>query len=169
MQRPYYRLLISAVVLSALHGAIDPALALAQDPAAAGAEPARQLSPAERGRYDGMLAARGVATAGWMATGLLGGMVAGPIGAGINFAVASARSAPAPPESLLAASPSSGSGAYREAFTEAYRARIRSNRRSASIVGGVTGSVVFAFVLLQLANWDAGSGSAGGGGGGELP
>lgn len=165
MLHAYSRLLISLTIVAVLH----PAQARAQEPAAPAAEPARELSPAERGRYDGMLAARGLSTAGWMATGFVGGLVAGPLGAGVNFAIASAREAPAPPESLIASSPASSTGAYREAFTDAYRARIRSNRRSASIVGGLTGSVVFAFVLLQVANWDAGSGSAGGGGGGELP
>lgn len=157
------------LICIALGTVMLPMTSHAQEPSVPVADSLQRLSPAERGRYDGMLAARGVATAGWMATGLIGGVVAGPIGAGVNFAIASAREAPDPPESLLTGAQASASGAYREAFTEAYRARIRSNRRSASIMGGLTGSVVFAFVLLQIANWDGGSGSAGGGGGGELP
>lgn len=128
-----------------------------------------EASPAQRGEWDGSLAGRGIATGGWLATGLFSGIVAGPIGAGINFAVASSRDAPLPPDSLLARPGAPQSGAYREAFTDAYRARIRNNRKTAALVGGVTGSAIFAFIILQLANWDGGSGSSGGGGGGDLP
>lgn len=159
---PAFRgLMVSLTLLSSL-----PQAAVGQDarPAAAA-----DVSPAQQGEWDGMMAARGVATGGWLATGLLSGVIAGPIGAGINLAVASSRDTGPPADSLFMRPTAPQSGAYREAFSDAYRARIRANRRTASIVGGVTGTAIFAFVLLQLANWDGGSGSGGGGGGGELP
>lgn len=143
-----------------------PHAALAQEARTAAAV---AVSPTQQGEWDGMLAARGVATGGWLATGLLSGIIAGPIGAGINLAVASSRDTAPPADSLFMRPNAPQSGAYREAFSDAYRARIRANRRTASIVGGVTGTAIFAFVLLQVVNWDAGSGSGGGGGGGELP
>ena len=145
--------------------ALSPAAVLSQ-----AAQPTvADASPAQRGEWDGSLAARGIATGGWLATGLLSGVVAGPIGAGINYAVASSRDAPLPPDSLLARPGTPQSGAYRDAFTEAYRARIRNTRQTAALVGGVTGTAIFGFIILQLANWDGGSGAGGGGGGGELP
>lgn len=138
--------------------------------APAGTTEAREAAPAGasmQATYDGMAAGRGVAAGPWMLTGLVGGVLLGPIGAGINVALATSRGVNVPPE-LVARAEAQGP-AYRDRFLEAYRARVRSNRKTASIVGGATGSLIFAFAVLQVFNWDSSAGGTGPGGGGDLP
>lgn len=121
--------------------------------------------------YAGQIAARGVATVPWLAAGLAGGLVAGPLGAGIAFAAAASRGEPPLPADGLAAARARG-GRYEEVFSDAYRQRVRSNRKTAALVGGATGTLVWAAVLVTLlVDWDSGGGGGGGGGsgGGTLP
>ena len=123
---------------------------------AAAESSAQQSQPAPeqaqvQGSYEGERAAREVAAARWMGTGLLGGIVLGPIGAAANFMLASRGDATVPPE-LIATAEERGP-MYSVAFQEAYRARVRSNRRVGALVGGVTGSLIFGFVIMQISNW----------------
>jgi hypothetical protein len=138
--------------------------------------PAAAAAPASRGdsallaeaRYEGEQAAKKKGAFGWMGAGLLGGAALGPLGAGVVFVTASSRDATLPrgAEDGLA-----GRGApYVETFTEAYRRRLRSERRVAALVGGVTGTAIFGFVVAQIASWnDDGDGGGRRGGEGEVP
>lgn len=125
--------------------------------------------PAELGAtYDGMLAARNRATLGWLASGLVAGVLTGPLGAGVNLAVAANRGATVPPDVL--AQVASRDADYRERFAEAFRGRIRANRRTAALVGGATGTLIFGLALWQLTGGGGGrQGGNPGGGGGDLP
>lgn len=133
--------------------------------AAAGMEAVSDSLLRSRGSYYGAQEANRIGAFPYMLGGLLGGLAAGPIGAGAAFAVASGRAAPVPEQvqdTLAAREP-----IYREAYVESYQQRLRTNRRTATLVGGVTGTAIFAFAIAQVVNWSGGSGGNGGGGGGQ--
>lgn len=132
-----------------------------------GADPSGSAGGDMTATYAGMAAGRGVGSGRWLATGFVGGALLGPLGAGINLALASRRDVLVPPH-VEAAARSEAAGREEE-FLAAYRARVRSNRRTAAFVGGATGTLVFAFALLQVLNWDNSSGGDSGGPGGEVP
>ena len=114
----------------------------------------------------GERAARAKSPARWLLGGFAGGAVLGPLGAGGVFLVASRRERPLSPE--LKQSLSGKDPHYVQAYSEAYQARRRSSRRTAALVGGTVGTIVFAFALVQIARWnDTGGGS--GNGNGEVP
>ncbi len=120
-----------------------------------------------RGSYYGAQEANRVGAFPYMLGGLLGGLAAGPIGAGAAFAIASGRAASVPQQvqdTLAVREP-----IYREAYVESFQHRLRTNRRTAALVGGLTGTAIFAFAIAQVVNWSGGSGGSGGGGGGEEP
>ncbi len=120
-----------------------------------------------RGSYYGRQEANRIGAFPYLLGGLLGGLAAGPIGAGAAFAVASGRAAPVPEriqDTLGAREP-----IYREAFVESFQRRMRTNRRTAALVGGVTGTLIFGFAIAQVVNWSGGSGGTGGPGNGEQP
>ena len=91
---------------------------------------------------------------GWSARGLLGGAVAGPIGAGVAYAFAG-RSSVEPPDagSALASDPN-----YQNAYRESFAERVRNRRREAALVGGLVGTGVFLYVLLQVIDLDGSGG-----------
>jgi hypothetical protein len=120
-----------------------------------------------QGAYAGAEAARRQGALGWMGTGFLGGVVLGPIGAGLAFATVSSRSAELPPATR--ATLAGHSPEYAAAFMEAFRDRLRSERRTAVLVGGATGTAVFLFIIAQIANWNDTGGGATNGGTGEVP
>ncbi|CAN5766035.1 hypothetical protein BH23GEM7_BH23GEM7_34140 [soil metagenome] len=120
-----------------------------------------------RGSYYGAQEANRIGAFPYMLGGLLGGMVAGPIGAGAALAIAAGRDSPVPEQmqdTLATREP-----LYREAFVESFQHRLRTNRRTAALVGGVTGTAIFAFAIVQVINWSGGSGGTGGPGNGEQP
>jgi hypothetical protein len=130
------------------------------------AVPADSAAPTQ-GAYAGAEAARRQGALGWLGTGFLGGAVLGPVGAGMAFATASRRSVEPPPATLALLA--GHSPEYAAAFTEAFRDRLRSERRTATLVGGATGTAVFLFVIAQIANWNDTGGGNSGGGTGEVP
>jgi hypothetical protein len=138
----------------------------------AAATPTNTAMPADsatrtQGAYAGAEAARRQGALRWMGTGFFGGMVLGPIGAGVAFGAASSRSAEPPPAigTMLAGHPPE----YATAFVDAFRERLRSERRTATLVGGATGTAVFLFAIAQVLNWNGTGGGPGGGGTGEVP
>jgi hypothetical protein len=98
------------------------------------------------GAIDGRDAGAEAQTARYVAGGFLGGVTLGPIGTVI--AVNRANRAVALPDSLRAVLPADRPE-YVQAFEEAFRARVRTDRRNAAIVGGVVGTGVLAFVLAR--------------------
>lgn len=132
-------------------------------PADAAAREADPSSSAEelraQARFDADRAARAAGGVPYLVGGLVGGTLLGPIGAGVAFAVASGRDTPVPPR--LEAELATTDPAYAEAFRETFPDRLRSARKVSAITGGVAGSMVFFFLLVQLANWDADGGAPG--------
>jgi hypothetical protein len=121
-----------------------------------------------RGKYNGEQEANRIGGLPYMLGGLVGGMAAGPIGAGAVFMIAAGRSATMPEhtQSTLA----EREPAYVEAYTDAFQQKLRANRRTAAVVGGVTGTGVFFFVIAQILNWgDTGGDTSTPPGGGEVP
>lgn len=141
-----------------------------EQPAAPRLEPQRNGMVSDsllrsRGSYFGRQEANRIGAFPYLLGGLLGGVVAGPIGAGAAFAVSSGRAAAVPPRvenTLTEREPQ-----YREAFRESFQHRLRTNRRTASLIGGVTGTAIFAFAIAQVVNWSGGEGGSGGPGNGE--
>lgn len=124
-------------------------------------EPLDPMSVLEvSGRTDGDAAAGEESTAGWLAKGFGAGLVLGPIGTLLVTNRASRSDfSPGPTlaEQLAASDP-----VYRDAFREAYADRRRGDRRAAAIVGGLTGTAILGFVILQLTVWNQSSSSSGG-------
>jgi hypothetical protein len=135
--------------------------------AAAGTEAVSDSLLRSRGSYYGAQEANRIGAFPYMLGGLLGGMVAGPIGAGAALAITAGRDSPVPEQmqdTLATREP-----LYREAFVESFQHRLRTNRRTAALVGGVTGTAIFTFAIVQVINWSGGSGGTGGPGNGEQP
>lgn len=107
---------------------------------------------AASGALDGRAAAPTGGAAKWLGIGLLSGVTLGPIGTILSvsragsgdFAVPAAQRA-----AIEARGPS-----YAMAYEEAYRAKLRNGRRTSALVGGLTGSAILAFVLLQMTVFD---------------
>jgi hypothetical protein len=116
---------------------------------------------------DAEQAARQKGASRWMLGGLAGGTLLGPVGAGLVY-IAASRGERAPVTDVEARRAAHGD-VYADAFERAYRAKRRSNRRVAALVGGATGTIVFGFVIAQIVNWSKESGGGDGPGGGELP
>lgn len=115
----------------------------------------------------GERAARAKSPARWMLGGFAGGAVLGPLGAGAVLLAANRPDRPLNPE--LEPSLSGKDPQYVHAFSEAFRARRRSSRKAATLVGGAVGTIVFAFAMVQIARWNDRGGGGGGDGGGEVP
>lgn len=115
-------------------------------------------SPAyQQGQEAGMAAAPG-AGAGWLARGLAGGLLAGPLGAGVAVGMASRSDVPLP------APPADGAPldlAYQDGYQQGFEQRVRANRKRMAFVGGMVGTGVFVFALIQALDI-AGSGEGGG-------
>lgn len=111
------------------------------------------------GAEAGALAAREPGTGGTFALGFLGGVLTGPIGTLIvaNRAGASAESAGRRvADTLPVDHPPGWVAGYRQSYTE----QLRSRRTRAAFIGGIIGTGVFAFALIQLL--DIGGTSEGG-------
>lgn len=113
------------------------------DPEGAAAIDSVQL----RGRDDGHEAAGQPGTTGWLAQGFVGGVLLGPIGTAIAVtrAGSSARSTAQEAASTL----SLGEPGYAASYREAYADRLSTRRQRSALIGGVLGSVVLGYVLLQ--------------------
>lgn len=83
---------------------------------------------------------------GWFARGFAGGVVAGPIGAGF-VAHRAGRSEIPPPDPVVG--PAAATPQYIVDYRNAYADRLIARRRAAAFAGGIVGSVVFLFALLQ--------------------
>jgi hypothetical protein len=137
--------------------------------------PAGEPSDVNRAGFDarqagaaaGAEAAREEGTAKWLLGGFAGGAVLGPLGAGGVFLAANSRQTrlSADVRELIAGKDAE----YMQAFSEAYLGRRRSSRKTAALVGGTVGTIVFAFAMVQIARWNDKGGSGNGGGNGEVP
>ena len=103
----------------------------------------------------------------WLLGGLGGGVVLGPVGAGLVFVAANKRENPR--QADVDARRAAHGPAYADAFASAYQRRRRSDRRVAALIGGATGTAVFGFVIAQILNLNNKSGGSSGPPGGELP
>lgn len=111
---------------------------------------AMQLERA-RGRIEGNEAAIAQSSAAWLGKGLVGGLLLGPIGT----AIAVNRAGRGEPElsSSIEERLSTASPEYRAAFREAYADRARGSQRASALIGGVTGTAILTFAILQFTVW----------------
>lgn len=105
-----------------------------------------------RGRLDGAEAGRGSqASAAWLGKGLAGGLLLGPIGTAIAVQRAG-RSEPTLPATLADRLAREDSN-YAEAFQRAYADQWRGSQRAAALIGGITGTAILSFAILQVTVW----------------
>lgn len=128
--------------------------------------PASASAVREAGGQAGYEAAERQGNFPWLLGGLAGGAALGPIGAGAVYVFASSRrdSVRIEQHEQLADRPPE----YVAGFREAYARNRRTGRRVAAAVGGITGTVIFGFVVAQIVNWANESGG-GGNGNGDRP
>lgn len=112
-----------------------------------------------RGRLEGAAAAEARSSAGWLGRGLGAGLVLGPVGT--LFVVDRAARGDLGPGPETRARLEAMPPLYQESFEEAFATQRRADRRAAALVGGLTGTAVLAFVILQLTVWGDGGGSGG--------
>lgn len=113
-----------------------------------------------RGRIEGAQAAGNAPPAGWLARGLGAGLVLGPIGTAL-ITQRAGRADPSLAEVVEQERLAGASATYAAAFREAYVDKLRSNRRTAALVGGITGTALLGFAILQLTVWDDGGEASG--------
>lgn len=105
-----------------------------------------------RGRIDGAEAgSRAAASGAWLGKGLIGGLLAGPIGTAFVYRRAGS-SEPVLPETLVGRLARENVD-YGETFREAYTDEWRGSQRSAALIGGITGTAVLTFAILQATVW----------------
>lgn len=139
-----------------------PGAAAAQRVGGAAVDSSAEMSSAyEEGREAGVAAAEDISSLGWFAGGLLGGAVAGPVGAAVAVVYAERSDLPLTP-------PLPGDGdAFREGYSDALSERVRADRKKRAFIGGMIGSGIFVFALIQVLDVNGlggGSGEDGGGG-----
>ena len=101
------------------------------------------------GRDAGRAAADGF-SGGWFARGLVCGLIGGPFGTGVAFAIAG-RGEPQIP-AARAAEMEGRSPLYSRAFTEAYQEQRRIKKQESAFVGGMLGTVVWTWAILRAAD-----------------
>jgi len=120
----------------------------------------------ERARLSGVAAAEDIGTRAWFGRGFLAGTVGGPLGAGLVAYVAGTRPTPDPEEVRDAAA--EGDSDLVAAFDEGFRGQIHEQRRRNALRGGIVGTAVFAFLLIQLTDFGQPGGVPGSGPGDPL-
>jgi hypothetical protein len=126
-------LLLAAALVLAWPAAAQPAL-----PTAAGAQ---EMTPsASMGTAEGVAMAETLSTATWMAGGFAGGLVLGPIGAGLAWALAGGSESALP--EALERQVRQEDRDYQLAYQRAFTAEVRARRQQAAILGGTAGTVV---------------------------
>lgn len=106
-------------------------------------------------------AADEVGTGGWFVRGVIGGALAGPIGAGIVVGFAGRSRVQGP------AASDGGGNDHEPGYNEAFAARVRQERKKKAFVGGMVGSGIFIAGLIWAV--DIAGGGEGGAPGGEPP
>jgi hypothetical protein len=111
---------------------------------------------AERGAEAGRVDGGRPGTTGWLARGLLGGALLGPIGTAIAVNRA-AESAPGDAQAAASAL-QEGELAFVAAYRESYADRLRARRARSALIGGAVGTGVLVFAIFQFV--DLGTSSA---------
>lgn len=101
---------------------------------------------------EGREAAGSEGTGGWFAGGVGSGLLLGLIGTAVITVAAhnSSMNVPASQQSLLSAK----SPEYAQAFTRAYRERLRSKKRTSALTGGLLGTAAFLAIYLSAQSED---------------
>lgn len=140
------RVTATTLVLAILFGASS---LLAQQSQPAGATQAGSPSASEvmaKGRLDGTTAAQSVGTGGWMAGGVVTGLLTGLIGTAVIWAVAGSSdvSVPADRRLQIAEQPAT----YQQQYEAGFGEKLKSKRKGAALGGGLLGTA--ALVLLVV-------------------
>ena len=143
---PRKRLTAKVVNLAILFGASS---LFAQQSQPAGATQAGTPTVADamaQGRLDGSVAAQSVGTGGWMAGGVVTGLLTGLIGTAVIWAVAGSSdvSVPADRRLQIASQPPT----YQQSYEAGFGEKLKSKRKAAALGGGLLGTA--AFVLLYV-------------------
>lgn len=110
--------------------------------APAAAKAAADPAPLREARLAGEAAADAWSW-GWFARGLVGGALAGPIGAGFVVHRAGRSDIPPPPD------PATAGPRFLADYRNAYADRLIARRKAAAFAGGIIGSTAFLLALLQ--------------------
>ena len=125
-------------------GLITAPAVLAQAAAVAAPAPAEEQSDSifTAGIQQGTTSAKTVGTGMWTIGGFAGGAFLGPVGAGLAYALAtsSASALPAPVVTKIAKRETP----FQLGFQQAYTDRLTTKRRWSALIGGVTGTALFA-------------------------
>lgn len=140
------RVTATTLVLAIFFGASS---LLAQQSQPAGATQAGSPSASEvmaKGRLDGTTAAQSVGTGGWMAGGVVTGLLTGLIGTAVIWAVAGSSdvSVPADRRLQIAEQPAT----YQQQYEAGFGEKLKSKRKGAALGGGLLGTA--ALVLLVV-------------------
>ena len=101
-------------------------------------------------RLDGDSAGRSVGTSGWGVGSFFVGLVTGPLGAAIMYAVAAGSGAEVGADRRIAAA--SRGPAYQLAYQTGYEHRVRSKRKRSTLVGGIIGSAITVALFMGMAD-----------------
>lgn len=128
------------------------ALALAAGAPASAQAPAAPRAPADSvfqdGIHEGATTAQAAGTAVWTLGGFVGGAMLGPVGAGLAYALASgsASALPDPVVTRIAKKEAH----FQRGYQQAYSDKLTTRRRSSALVGGLTGTALFATAGMLL-------------------
>ena len=100
------------------------------------------------GREQGQADGGRPGTSGWFGRGLIGGLLGGPIGAGLVISRVDG-STERDLETAASARPM-GDLAFAAAYREAFTARLRTRRQRSAVIGSALGTTVLAFTLISV-------------------
>lgn len=141
------RVTATTVVLALLFGASS---LVAQQTQPAAVTQSGTPSAAEvmaRGRLDGTSAAQGVGTGGWMAGGVVTGLLTGLIGTAVIWAVAGSSDVSVPADRRLQIAGQDAT--YQQQYEAGFGEKLKSKRKGAALGGGLLGTAAFVLLLVS--------------------
>jgi hypothetical protein len=132
------------------------AAAQAQEPRAAAdtaalvdARAAAARDSAAIGYQRGLQAARNEPTSQWVLRGFLGGLVLGPVGAGVAYTAANNSGVAVTPQYRMLLL-QEGGAAYATSYQDAYAEALRARRKRSALTGGVLGTAALAATITTI-------------------
>jgi hypothetical protein len=101
------------------------------------------------GQQRGLQAARNEPTSQWVFRGFLGGLVLGPIGAGVAYTAANNSGVAVTPQYRMLLL-QEGGAAYATSYQDAYAEALRARRKRSALAGGVLGTAALAATVTTI-------------------